>query len=188
MNKQPKQSARQANRQWAQKSAKKQQVTRPAGRKQSHGRGQARKFPSRPERQMKRSLRGKKPNRKRRKIRGKSPAHPRACGGHTCGEQDAHRVFFFPASRTHAAVSGCAPARGSCTCGEQDAHRVFFFSASRTHAAVSGCAPTHGSCTCGEQDARLRRAIRAPCFCLRPAAHARGSFRLRAHARLLHLR
>ena len=44
---------------------------RPAGWEQSRGKEQARKFPSRHERQMKRSLRGKKPNRKRRKIREK---------------------------------------------------------------------------------------------------------------------
>ena len=38
-----------------------------------------------------------------------SASSPRGCAG-----QFAHRVFFFPASRTHAAVSGCAPAHGSC--------------------------------------------------------------------------
>ena len=46
---------------------------------------------------------------------------------------------------------------------------------------LRGCAEH----TCGEQIARLRRASRAPCLCLYPASHARGCFRVRAHAGLL---
>ena len=35
-----------------------------------------------------------------------------------CAGQFAHPVFFFPASRTHAVVSGCGPAYGSCFPGQ----------------------------------------------------------------------
>ena len=80
-----------------------------------------------------------------------------------CAGQVAHRVFFFPASRTPAAGSVCVPHAGllfsragkkpapaagtpavgnSRGCAGQVAHRVFFFPASRTPAAGSGCAPT----------------------------------------------
>ena len=48
-------------------------------------------------------------------------ARPRGCAGqfaHTCGEQVAHRVFFFPASRTHAVVSGCRLMPGFCFPGQ----------------------------------------------------------------------
>ena len=38
---------------------------------------------------------------------------------------------------------------------------------------------------CGGQFARLRRASRAPCLWLRPVSHARGWFRVQAHAELL---
>ena len=105
------------------------------------------------------------------------------CGGHTCGEQNAHRVFFFPVSRTPAAapgksrtvslssprlartrlVPGVGPHRAPVFpgrekargCAEQFAHRVCACAQPRTHA-------------------RLRRASRAPCLCLCPAAHARA--------------
>ena len=46
------------------------------------------------------------------------------CGGHTCGGQNAHRVFFFPASRTHAAGSGCGPTPGSCFPGQGESPRL----------------------------------------------------------------
>ena len=58
--------------------------------------------------------------------------------------------------------------------------RTAFFSSPRL-ARTRGCAGH----TCGEQVARLRRARRAPCFFLPRVSHARGWFRVRAHAWLL---
>ena len=67
-----------------------------------------------------------------------------------CGEQVAHRVFFFPVSRTHAVVSGCAPSPGFCWPGLAPAVArrapCLLFAVSRTHAVVSGCAPSPGFC------------------------------------------
>ena len=113
---------------------------------------------------------------------------PAVSKSRACGEQVAHRVFFFPVSRTHAVVSGCAPSHGFCWPGPAPAvgkiaHRVCAFAQPRTHAVVSGCAPSHGFCWPGLL--HLRWASRAPCLCLRPASHARGCFRVRALARLL---
>src|SRR5699024_447229 len=75
------------------------------------------------------------------------------------------RTRFFPGAspRTAPVFPGGENARAS---GGQDAHRGFFFPASRTHA-------------------HLRWARRAPCLCLLGVSHARGSFRVQAHARLL---
>ena len=42
----------------------------------------------------------------------------------TCGGQVAHRVSFFPVSRTHAAGSGCAPTPGSCFPGQGESPRL----------------------------------------------------------------
>ena len=38
----------------------------------------------------------------------------------TCGEQVAHPVFFFPVPRTHAVLSECGPAHGSCFLGQAE--------------------------------------------------------------------
>ena len=104
-----------------------------------------------------------------------------------CGEQVAHRVFFFPVSRTHAVVSGCAPSPGFCWPGLAPAvgkTRTVSFSSpclARTR-LFPGVHPRPASVGRGSH---LRRASRAPCLCLCSASHARGCFRVRALARLL---
>ena len=181
-------NAERENRQWAQKSVKKQQVTRPSGRKQSHGRGQAREFPSRPERQMKRDLRGKKPctpPRLRRASRAAAPGNSRTVFVSLLSRA---RTRFIPgAGPRRAPVFPGAPAVGkSRGCAEQFAHRVCFLSASRTHAVHSKCGPVPVPCFPKQAESpRLRRAIRASSLCTCPDSHARGLFRVRTCAGLL---
>ena len=62
-----------------------------------------------------------------------SRARTRACTG-----QVVHRVFFLPASRTHARLRRAS--RAPCLCSTFEP---------RTHAVLSGCKPTHGSCFSG---------------------------------------
>ena len=137
--------------------------------------------PSRPERQVKRSLRGKSQTGK----------------GEREKEKAAHPVSSFAQSRTPAidfgrrpALSFCFPGQGKCLvsvpcgmeetrrakaparpprtetleklsfapwlfkrgCAGQVALRVSCLPVSRTHAAGSGCKPTHGSCFPGQRE------------------------------------
>ena len=81
---------------------------------------------------------------------------------HTCGEQFALPVFFFPRLARTRLLSGCRPALSFCFPGQGESPRLH--RASRAH---------------------LRWAIRAPCLWLCPASHARGWFHVQARARLL---
>ena len=54
-------------------------------------------------------------------LRGCAPAVGNSRG---CAEQIAHHVFFFPASRTHAVVSGCGPTPGFCFPGQAESPRL----------------------------------------------------------------
>ena len=86
-------------------------------------------------------------------------SNSRGCAGHTCGGQFAH-----------------APSRRRAVCNGRLVTRVAACNASAACKAVRSVCffPAH-----------LRWAIHAPCFCLRQASHARGFFRVQAHAGLL---
>ena len=151
---------------------KKQQVTRPSGRKQSHGRGQAREFPSRPERQMKRDLRGKKPCTPPRLRR----AHLR-WASRAAAPGNSRTVFvsaFEP--RTHAVLSGCVPALSSCFPGQGESPPPVPCARKETRAC--------GGHTCGGQVAHAPSRRRAVCVdrlvtrdavCSTSATHKQGT-------------
>ena len=115
-----------------------------------------------------------------------SLTRPRGCAG-----QDAHRVCACAQPRTHAVASGCAPALSFCfpKQGESPAHVPCAREETRRAKAPAHPPRTETLekaelCSLAFQ-ARLRRARRAPCLFLPRVSHARGWFRVQAHARLL---
>ena len=118
------------------------------------------------------------------------PAH----GSCTCGGQVArlrrasHAPCLFLPRVSHARAPAAGKSRSGFVSLPNRARTRFFPGAcSRTAPVFPGGekARACGGHTCGGQVARLRRASRAPCLFLPRVSHARGFFRVWAHAGLL---